>query len=42
MIRKHKIDGKCWEGIVYNNKKSGDPVPIEMKILPVFECEPSQ
>lgn len=41
MIRKHKIDGKCWEGIVYNNKKSGDPVPIEMKILPVFECEPS-
>ena len=35
-----RAEGKAWEGVVVSNRKGGlEPIPVEIKILPVFDGE---
>ena len=36
------MDGKGWDGLVFNNRQGQEPVSVEMKILPIFDGEMSR
>ena len=36
-MRKNMEEGRYWEGTIYNNRKGTEPLPVDVKVLPVLD-----